>query len=111
MVLEKASKVELVSASAMTLDNPEMITTQTGGQENTYYVYGGYHLLTVNAGKYYLFKGIDPASCKPLKVYVIDADQYKQINLLAAESLSDQCQKNGQASNPVIPTILPTVTP
>jgi hypothetical protein len=107
IVLEKAAKVELVSAIPMTLDNASLVTTQAEQNVNQFYVYKGFHLLTVNGGKYYLFKEIDPVTCKPLHIYVIDADQYKQVNLLAAESLSSQCQKD--KSPQVIPT--PTATP
>lgn len=110
-ILENAARVELVSTVPMTLENPDMITTQTGGQGSQYYVYSGFHLLTVNGGKYYLFKEIDPTTCKPLKVYVIDADQYKQVNLLAAESLSSQCQKNIKTNSIAVPILVPTLTP
>ena len=111
MVLEKATRVELVSAIPMTLDNVNVVTAQIGQNENQYYIYSGFHLLTVNNGQYYLFKEIDPVICKPLKVYVIDANQYKQVNLLVAESLSSQCQKNASTKQPAAPTVPPTSTP
>lgn len=107
-VLERATKVELVSAVPMTLSDASVETAQVGQGENQYYVYKGFRLLTINGGKYYLFKEIDPATCKPLQVYVIDADQYKQVHLLAAESLSNQCQKNKKSSQT---NIAPTATP
>ncbi|MCX6082405.1 MAG: hypothetical protein NTW32_23000 [Chloroflexi bacterium] len=110
-VLESAARVELVSTSLMTLENPTPMPSQAGGKNNTYYIYDGFHLLTINNGKYYLFKEIDPVTCKPLKVYVIDADQYKQVNLLAAESLSDKCPKNQKPNMLATPTSLPTSTP
>ena len=112
LVLERAAKIELVSSLPMTLDNASLVITQAGQNQNQIFIYSGFRLLTVNGGKYYLFKEIDPATCKPLKVYVIDADQYKHINLSAAESLSDKCQKNVKTNAPVVtPTVLQTVTP
>jgi hypothetical protein len=111
VVLEKAAKVELVSAVPMTLDNPSLVTSQAGQNGNQFYAYKGFHLLTVNGGKYYLFKEIDPVTCKPLQIYVIDADQYNQVNLWAAESLSSQCLKKTNPIYPSAPTIMPTSTP
>lgn len=112
IILERAAKVELVAATPMTLDGASIMTTPIGQGENQYFVYKGFRLLTFNGDKYYLFKEIDPVTCKPLQVYVIDAEQYKQIHLSAAESLSSQCQKNNKASQTgVTPTAIPATVP
>lgn len=104
MVLERASQVELISTTPMALDDDNLAATVSSGQD--YYVYKGLHLLTFNNGKYYLFKEIDQVTCKPLKVYVIGAEQNIQVNLLPAISLSDQCQKD--KSSQVIATPIST---
>lgn len=91
-ILENSAQVELISAIPMALDDNQLSATQASRQD--YYIYKGLHLLTVNAGKYYLFKEIDPATCKPLKVYVINADQDLQLNLLPTKSLAGQCHQD-----------------
>jgi hypothetical protein len=108
MVLEKAAQVELISSTPMPLDADNLLPELSSGQD--YYVYQGFHLLTVNNDKYYLFKEIDSITCKPAKVYVIEARETLQVNLLPAVSLADQCKSaNGQNINSVLAT--PTTNP
>ena len=94
-VLENAAQVELVSATPMLLDGVSVVTEKVGVQQYQHYVYKGFHLLTFNGGKYYLFKEIDPATCKPLQVFIINDDKSVQVNLLPAVSINDQCQGFG----------------
>lgn len=101
-ILENAQTVELVSAIPLALDDNNLAPVGASGQ--AYYIYTGFHLLTFNSGKYYLFKEIDPVTCKPLKVYIIDSEKDLQVNLSVAQSLVDQCQM----TNP--PTATPTST-
>lgn len=89
-VLESASQVELISGIPMAFDDGELVAGQSGGHD--YYVYTGFHLLTFNEGKYYLFREIDPATCRPAKVYVIEANNSLQVNLLPPVSLADKCK-------------------
>ena len=93
-VLENAPQVELVSPRPMTLDDGRIIGSQVGNQQTQDYEYKGYHLLTFNGGKYYLFKDIDPISCKPRQVFVINDDKSMQVRLLPAVSLDSQCKKD-----------------
>jgi len=108
-VLEKAQKVEIVSTNPLTLENVEIVAFQPGKNSGQYFVYSGYRLLTVNDGKYYVFREIDPATCKPLKVYVIEAAPDKQVNLSSPESLAHQCQAN--TAGILAPTVVPTSVP
>lgn len=103
-VLEKSVRIELASANPLALDDNSLIPLQVSGQD--YYVYNGFYLLTVNGGKYYLFKEIDPKTCQPAKVYVIEVRESVQVNLLPAVSLADQCVKTKS-----IPSLPPTPTP
>lgn len=108
VVLERSAQVELVSSFPMALDDDNQIPTKASGQD--YFTYKGLHLLTVNNGKYYLFKEIDPVTCRPAKVYVIENRETLQINLLPVSSLSDQCSSTtGQNANPA--TVAPTAAP
>lgn len=86
-LLERSMQVDLIT------DKPVMSepTTSVTGSDGIYYVYKGFRLLQVNNGKYYLFKEIDPATCKPRQVYIVNADQFKQVNLFPATSLLDTC--------------------
>lgn len=110
-VLEKAQMVEIVSANPLTLEDFEIVGFQSGQGSSQYFVYSDYRLLTINGGKYYLFREIDPVTCKPLKVYVVDSGTDKQINLSAPESLSGQCQKSTTTTGIIAPTVVPTLTP
>lgn len=103
-VQQNALQVEINSSLPLALDDNGLTPVSASGQD--YYAYKGLHLLTVNNGKYYLFKDIDPVTCKPSKVYIINAEQNLQVNLLPAESLAGQCQLG--ASPQVIAT--PTST-
>lgn len=111
IVLEKAQMVEIVSANPLTLEDFEMVGFQSGQGSSQYFVYSGYRLLTINGGKYYLFREIDPVRCKPLKVYVVDAGADKQINLSAPESLAGQCLMNKGSGNLSVPVSSPTPEP
>ncbi len=103
-ILEGSAQLEIISSIPIVLDDSNPVSVQLSGQD--YYVFKSFHLLTFNDGKYYLFKEIDPVTCKPSKVYVINAEQNLQVNLLPVESLAGQCQKG--ASPQVIAT--PTST-
>lgn len=109
IVLEKAAQVELVFKSPMDLDDNNLLSVQSNGRD--YYIYKGFHLLTVNNGRYYLFSELDPITCKPTKVYVIEAGLTLQINLLPAVSLENQCQKNATDHVIITPTAISTVQP
>ena len=100
-ILKKSPQIEIISKVPLALDDNLLTPTKASGQD--YYVYVGFHELTFNNGKYYLFKEIDPLTCKPLKVYVIEPGQDVQVNLLAPETLSDKCQAAMQQT--VTPTI------
>jgi hypothetical protein len=96
-MLENATLVELVSAKPMM---PESVIKQSDDLNGVHYIYKGFRLLTFNNGKYYLFKEINPLTCKPRQVYVIDADQYQQVNLGPAVSLKDLCQQSTPTQAP-----------
>lgn len=98
ILLENAAQVELVSANPMALDDDSQVPAKASGQD--YYTYKKFYLLTINNGKYYLFKEVDPETCKPAKVYVIEARESVQVNLLPAVSLADQCKMTNVVTTP-----------
>lgn len=68
------------------------------------FVYKGFHLLVFNNGKYYLFNEIDPNTCKPLKVYVIDSSHLVQINLQSSTPVVSQCENEEILTLPFSPS-------
>jgi len=107
-VQQNSLQVEVNSQPPLTLDDNNLTPISASGQD--YFIYKGLHLLTVNNGKYYLFKEINPITCKPVKVYVVEARETLQVNLLPAVSIADQCKNTtGQSTNPALVT--PTTNP
>jgi hypothetical protein len=110
-VLNRSPVLELVSSSPMALDNAIIVTSQVADQQIQYYDYKGFHLLTFNEGRYYFFKDIDPITCKPSQVYVIDADRSIQVRLFPPVSLVRQCKRYSVRQS-ILPTIIiPTIKP
>ncbi len=102
MVLKRAAQVEVISAIPLALDDDNLASIQSSGRD--YYIYKDLHLLTFNDEKYYLFRTIDPATCKPLKVYVINAEQNIQVNLFPAATLAARCQDIARPKESTTPT-------
>ena len=90
-VLENSAQVELVSTIPLALDDNYYVNVQSGKQD--FYSIKDLYLLTVNNNIYYLFNEVDPATCKPVKVYVVEARETLQVNLLPVISLKDQCNE------------------
>lgn len=79
-VAQLSTSVEIVSPSPLPFDENNLQPISANGQ--SFYIYKNLHLLTVNDGKYFLFRDIDPKTKKPVKVYVIEENQALQLNLL-----------------------------
>lgn len=91
VVLESAKQIEVITNTPQVLGVPKIISSTVNSTTSTLYVYEGLRLLTYNEGKYYLFREIDPVTCRPKLVYVINEKQYVQVNILAPSSLSSGC--------------------
>ena len=52
-----------------------------------------FYLITNNNGNYYLFKTLDPETCSPEQIYIINESSIAQVILSPAEDLSDQCKE------------------
>ena len=94
-VLFHSMQVELVTKLPVIMDGNESISSlyTTAADQ---YIYNGFRLLTMNNGKYYVFKELDPQTCIPAHVYVINAESVNQLVLGPAESLSDLCEIPGE---------------
>ena len=98
-VLEYSKQIEIVSDRPQALGVSINSSPTIDNQNSALFVYQGFRLLTYNDGKYYLFKSIDPITCKPTKVYVVDSKQYIQVNIFPATSLSSQCSKTSRGNS------------
>jgi hypothetical protein len=66
-VLSKSYAVEIYSRGYLPLGSPDVMPNTTPVLLH----YSGLRLLTFNNGKYYLFRKIDTATCKPSQVFII----------------------------------------
>jgi hypothetical protein len=103
-ITELSAPVEISSSTPLPLDANNLSPITSSGQD--FFIYKDLYLLTMNEGKYFLFKEIDQETCKPIKVYVIEGNKTLQVNLLPVKSLQDQCSKTKN----LIPATIPTAT-
>lgn len=66
-VLTRSYAVEVFSKEYLALGSPEIMSNTTP----TLMHYRGLRLLTFNNGKYYLFRDVDPVTCRPAQVFII----------------------------------------
>jgi len=66
-VLTRSYGVEVYSKDSMPLGTPKMMPNTTP----VLMEYSGLRLLTFNNGKYYLFREVDPTTCRPAQVFII----------------------------------------
>lgn len=66
-VLMSSYGVEVYSKDYMPLGTPKMMPNTTP----VLMEYSGLRLLTFNSGKYYLFRDVDPVTCRPSQVFII----------------------------------------
>lgn len=103
-ITELSVPVEISSSTPLPLDEHNLSPITSSGQD--FFIYKDLYLLTMNEGKYFLFKEIDKETCKPIKVYVVEGNQSLQVNLLPVKSLQDQCNQTKSS----IPAIAPIAT-
>ena len=103
-LLNESHPVEIISPILLPLVNSEQIITQTTSLTNQKSSYKDFRLLIFNNGKYFLFKELDPLTCKPLQVFILEKDQIEQIILSPATSLAGECQQGQIKQNAPIPT-------
>jgi len=70
-VLTKSYAIEIYSKEILPLD-PGQVASNTS---SSLVQYDGLRLLTYNNGKYYLFRDVDPVTCKPSQVFIINDSQ------------------------------------
>lgn len=85
-VVQNSAQIDLDSISPLHLLNED-----TSNQ--SYHLYKDYQMLTFNENKYYVFNNIDPVTCKPLQVFVVDSSNLIQVNIKQPISLEGKCSK------------------
>lgn len=112
-ILYNAPQLDLVSEYPLDLGPAKMLSVSSSNGVSSAFIYQGFRLLTYNNGKYYFFKEIDPVTCKPMQVYIVDEKQLLQVNQMPPASIASQC-KSALTQTPVpqsgtspIPTIAP----
>ncbi len=67
VVLTSSYAVEVFSKDFLPIGAAEVVSNRTPALKQ----YSGLRLLTFNNGKYYLFRDLDPVTCKPSQVFII----------------------------------------
>lgn len=80
-VEQLSQPVEVISSAPLSLDESNLLPSSSSGQN--FYIYKDLYLLTINGGRFFLFRDLDPETKKPLKVYVIEGNESLQVNLLS----------------------------
>jgi len=83
--------VGIESEIPLGIGTPEIINND--GQNIPLYYYTGLRLLTFNSNKYYVFTNIDPITCKPQKVFIIDNANLVKIELSPGSVINNRCNK------------------
>jgi hypothetical protein len=80
-VLTRSYAVEVYSKDYLPLGSPEVMSNTTP----TLMHYSGLRLLTFNNGRYYLFRDVDPITCRPSQVFIIsdNADVHLTVSPVA----------------------------
>ena len=89
---DAAAQYSLMNSRAITVYSSDMLplgTTLTAietNQQDPLFEYTGLYLLTRNNGKYYLFRELDAATCRPKQIYIVADSDLISVNI--GESIS-----------------------
>lgn len=90
--LAKSQPVTLYSKELLSSD--VLKSTIVPNQDSSLYLTTGLYLLTYNNGKYYLFKELDPISCKPKHVFIIPDNELTSVIVEEASPLLTSCNES-----------------
>jgi hypothetical protein len=86
-VLTKSYSVEVYSKEPLPLGAPRLAPNAAPALLE----YSGLRLLTFNNGKYYLFREVDPQTCKPAQVFIISDSSDTHLVLSAVSPVAGTC--------------------
>jgi hypothetical protein len=86
-VLTRSYAVEVFSKDYLPLGSPEVMSNTTPILMH----YRGLRLLTFNNGKYYLFRDVDPVTCRPSQVFIISDNPDVHLTVNPIEPVEAPC--------------------
>jgi hypothetical protein len=86
-VLTRSYAVEVFSKEYLPLGAPAIMSNTTP----TLMHYRGLRLLTFNNGKYYLFRDVDPITCRPAQVFIISDNPDVHLTVSPIEPVEAPC--------------------
>lgn len=78
VVLAKSQEITFYTQESM----GEIEFSQVSPNASTTYKYSGLRLLTKNSGKYYLYDDVNPDTCKPARIYIVDEEKMISVTLV-----------------------------
>jgi hypothetical protein len=87
-VTNSTTSIDILLAYQLDAEGGTLMTTQ---YPNGLHGYSGLHLLIYNNGKYYLFSEINPDTCKPVKVYVLNENDITNVILYEDSKIITKC--------------------
>lgn len=100
-IFGRSQAVEILSKETLPMDDGQVLLGTTPGAIQ----YRGLRLLTYNNGKYYLFRDIDPVTCKPAQVYVIESSPNIHIILSDFVPIDTPCAEKDVSSAQFDPSL------
>ena len=92
-VLNEGMQVRFVSKQPFTLA-PTAVISATGSLDGArLYVYDRLRLLTYNNDDYFVFEEVDPMTCRPKEVYIINRGELVEVGLRPSQSIVDACKR------------------
>lgn len=104
-VLKRSHAIEVYSTDSLPLGSGETVPGTAPGLIH----YSGLRLLTSNNGKYYLFREVNPLTCKPAQVFIVDESPSVHFVLGDVAPVDQACAEsptpapNGTPSPPATP--------
>lgn len=91
VVIGEGTHVRIVSEQPLFLQSSTVISQTVTTASGNLYVYPGLRLLTYNGGNYFLFQDIDPTTCAPDEVFIINRAAIVEVGLSPSASLDEVC--------------------
>jgi hypothetical protein len=108
-LLVSSQEIEFASSVPLGLESGTHVSLPGNGNTDQF-IYHGYRLLMDNNGKYYLFRELDPSTCKPKQVYIVSQNLLLYTSRLTLPSPTLTCPSTSNSPTPTEQTNT-TITP
>jgi len=88
-VLRNSYLVDVYSTISLPLDQGEILQNNSPALIR----YSNLHLLTYNNGKYFLYRELNPANCRPAKVYIVEESQFTYFAIGNISPINTPCDE------------------